>query len=225
VIRCAKATFVLASVTLMLEHVHSRAFVYRDLKPENVMFSADGFLKLVDFGFCKRLNAGEHTFTPCGTPEYVAPEITTMQGYGHEIDWWGVGVLVYDSLHGFTPFSRMGTIESDMAIMTNIRDPNYIVEWHPAVDRKLKDCCMSLMKHNRLARFGSADVRNHVACSLIDFQALVEKRIHPPFNPTISDPFDVRNFTPELDEGVTGASLFALEANTTRTPGGWDDEF
>ena len=104
----------MASVALMIEHVHSREYVYRDLKPENVMVGADGFLKLVDFGFCKRLPAAEQTFTACGTVEYMAPEIVNFKGHGHEVDWWAAGVLLYECLHGYTPFTDEGTTDSEM---------------------------------------------------------------------------------------------------------------
>lgn len=76
--------------------------MYRDLKPENIMMGEDGYLKMIDFGFAKVVT--KRTFTICGTPEYIAPEILLNQGHGKPVDWWCLGVLVYEMLAGFPPF-------------------------------------------------------------------------------------------------------------------------
>jgi protein kinase A len=76
--------------------------VYRDLKPENIMIADDGFLKLIDYGFAKVVH--KRTYTICGTPEYIAPEILLNQGHGKPVDWWTFGILVYEMLAGFPPF-------------------------------------------------------------------------------------------------------------------------
>jgi protein kinase A len=82
--------------------LHSKEVVYRDLKPENIMMGDDGYLKMIDFGFAKIVT--KRTFTICGTPEYIAPEILLNQGHGKPVDWWTLGILVYEMLAGFPPF-------------------------------------------------------------------------------------------------------------------------
>jgi protein kinase A len=82
--------------------LHAKDIVYRDLKPENIMMGEDGYLKMIDFGFAKVVT--KRTFTICGTPEYIAPEILLNQGHGKPVDWWCLGVLVYEMLAGFPPF-------------------------------------------------------------------------------------------------------------------------
>jgi protein kinase X len=82
--------------------LHAKDIVYRDLKPENIMIGEDGYLKMIDFGFAKVVT--KRTFTICGTPEYIAPEILLNQGHGKPVDWWCLGVLVYEMLAGFPPF-------------------------------------------------------------------------------------------------------------------------
>lgn len=82
--------------------MHAKDIVYRDLKPENIMMGEDGYLKMIDFGFAKVVT--KRTFTICGTPEYIAPEILLNQGHGKPVDWWCLGVLVYEMLAGFPPF-------------------------------------------------------------------------------------------------------------------------
>jgi serine/threonine protein kinase len=87
-----------------LEFLHEReGVVYRDLKPENILIDAEGHLKLVDFGFAKRIHDRE-TYTLCGTPEYLAPEVIRNKGHSTAVDWWAFGILIYEFLVGQPPF-------------------------------------------------------------------------------------------------------------------------
>ena len=98
-----KAAFYASHIVLVFEHLHSKNIIYRDLKPENVLIGTDGYLKLTDFGFAKQIE--NRTFTLCGTPEYLAPEILQNQGHGKPVDWWTLGVLIYEMIAGIDPFA------------------------------------------------------------------------------------------------------------------------
>jgi protein kinase A len=106
--------FYSAQVALMFEYLHSKHIIYRDLKPENILIDQEGYLKLTDFGFAKFCET--RTYTLCGTPEYLAPEVLLNKGHGKPVDWWTLGILTYEMIAGIDPFND----EDPMAIYQKI---------------------------------------------------------------------------------------------------------
>ncbi|TRY77505.1 hypothetical protein DNTS_035095 [Danionella cerebrum] len=94
--------FYSAEIVCAIEYLHSKEIVYRDLKPENILLDNEGHIRLTDFGFAKKLS--ERTWTLCGTPEYLAPEVIQSKGHGRAVDWWALGVLIFEMLAGYPPF-------------------------------------------------------------------------------------------------------------------------
>ena len=95
------AKFYAAEVATAIEYLHQIDIIYRDLKPENILIGQDGHVKLTDFGFAKRVRNMEQTYTMCGTPDYLAPEIILSQGYTQSVDWYAWGVLTFEMLAGY----------------------------------------------------------------------------------------------------------------------------
>merc|ERR1719446_512760 len=101
------AAYYSAVVVEAFAHIHDQRVVYRDLKPENLLMKQDGTCKLCDMGIAKSI-VGK-TFTLCGTPEYMAPEVIQQKGHGHAVDWWCLGVFVHELIVGSTPFAAAST--------------------------------------------------------------------------------------------------------------------
>ena len=110
----AASCFYAANVVCAIEYLHKQNIIYRDLKPENLLLDARGYLKLVDFGFAKRVHG--RTYTLCGTADYLAPEIVSQQGHGFEVDLWALGVLVYEMLVNLTTLNPMNEPSSTKSL-------------------------------------------------------------------------------------------------------------
>jgi protein kinase N len=123
-----RASFYAGCVVLGLEYLHQRGVVYRDLKLDNLLLDEDGYLKIADFGLCKEgMWYGCKTGTFCGTPEFLAPEVLTDTSYTRAVDWWGLGVLIYEMMVGESPFPGDDEEEVFDAIVNDeVRYPRYL---------------------------------------------------------------------------------------------------
>lgn len=196
----ATARFYIAGVVDALDYLHKKRIVYRDLKPENLMIDKTGYVKVVDFGFAKRLLY--RTFTLCGTAQYLAPEILYNHGYGKSIDLWTLGILIYELFTGTTPFKRKTRNELFQAIKHENRIRFSSKRWKDGEEAK-DLVCLLLHKHPK-RRFGCGakgfkDVREHAWFKGIDFIKLCNKELPPPWLPTIKSMEDVSHFE-EYDE-------------------------
>ncbi|KIJ64521.1 hypothetical protein HYDPIDRAFT_154129 [Hydnomerulius pinastri MD-312] len=207
-----RSRFYSAELLLALEHLHELDVVYRDLKPENILLDYTGHIALCDFGLCKlNMKDSDTTNTFCGTPEYLAPEILNGQGYNKAIDWWTLGVLLYEMLSGLPPFYDEVTDKMYQKILT---DP---LVFGPDIGAEARSILTSLLNRDparRLGVNGAEEIKKHPFFEKhIDFKKLLQKKIQPPFKPSVASPVDVSNFdtvfTTEapIDSYVDGSHL------------------
>ncbi|XP_050411933.1 protein kinase C iota type isoform X1 [Patella vulgata] len=200
------ARFYAAEICLALNFLHERGIVYRDLKLDNVLLDAEGHIKLTDYGMCKEgLGNGETTGTFCGTPNYIAPEILRGEDYDFSVDWWALGVLMFEMLAGRSPFDVVGNADNPDQ---NTEDYLFqiILEKTIRIPRSLSVKAASILKgflnKNPKERLGChpdtgfVDIKSHPFYRSINWELLSQKQIPPPYKPTIRNDRDLEHFDP-----------------------------
>eukprot|EP00048_Salpingoeca_helianthica_P015274 m.225914 g.225914 ORF g.225914 m.225914 type:complete len:706 (-) comp16829_c0_seq1:184-2301(-) len=211
------ARFYAGCVLEALGYLHAQRFIYRDLKPENLMVDRDGYVKMVDFGFARRLERGKKAWTFCGTPDYMAPEIVLNQGHDHAADYWSFGVLIFELLSGRTPFMTNDPMDTYNLIVMGIQ--------HAAFDATIspdaKDLILSICKDQPGERLGVKlegikAIKRHKWFNNIHWEALNAKTLTAPVRPKLSSAIDMRYFE---------AHRPAAYAPSIHTPTPWADAF
>ena len=184
------AKFYALAIADALAYLHKKKYVYRDLKPENVMIDYTGYPKLIDFGFTKKIT--DQTFTFCGTPGYLAPEMVLAQGHNWAVDHWALGVLIYEMLSGSSPFYEDGIEQFELFRSIAEDDFPHIADISP----QAYDLISQLLKKDPSIRLGSLvqgekDILEH---AWFEKMKLQDRNVRAPWTPSIKDPFDTSNF-------------------------------
>ena len=187
-----QAIFYICHIITIFTYLHSKNIIYRDLKPENILINTNGYLKLTDFGFAKVLESGK-TYTLCGTPEYLAPEIILNKGHGKPVDWWTMGILLYEMLVGIDPFNDDDPMMIYQKIIKGkIRFPN-------TFNKDAKSLIKHLLTSDTTKRYGCLkngvkDIVNHRLFGNFDWRAFVFMKMIPPYLPPVKGPSDTSCF-------------------------------
>ena len=213
-----RAKFYIAELVLALEYLHDHDIVYRDLKPENIMLDANGHIALCDFGLSKADLKGR-TNTFCGTTEYLAPELLLDEtGYTKMVDFWSLGVLIFEMCCGWSPFFAEDNQKMYQKIaFGKVKFPRDVLS------PEGRSFVKGLLNRNPKHRLGAIDdgreLRVHPFFADIDWDALRQKKIPPPFKPHLTSETDTSNFDPEFTQTSTSFMNKPQMATTPLSPG------
>nr|XP_006119104.1 serine/threonine-protein kinase N3 isoform X4 [Pelodiscus sinensis] len=190
--------FYTACVVLGLQFLHENKIIYRDLKLDNLLLDAEGFVKIADFGLCKEgMGFGDCTKTFCGTPEFLAPEVLTDTSYTRVVDWWGLGVLIFEMLIGESPFPGDNEEEVfDSIVNEEVRYPQFLSSEARSILHKLLQKCPE--RRLGAGERDAEEIKTQPFFRVIDWDALFARELKPPFVPSLKAPTDISNFDEEF---------------------------
>ncbi|XP_060519763.1 cGMP-dependent protein kinase, isozyme 1-like [Cylas formicarius] len=191
------AQFIAGCVVEALDYLHTRGVVSRDVKPENVMVAANGYFKLTDFGFAKMVPNGSKTFTFVGTPEYLAPEVIQGKGHNKAVDYWALGILIYELLVGRTPFrtndpSHNRTLDKILKGIEFVHFPDYVSTESKKIIYKL--CKVDSWDRLGMSKDGIKQIRKNRWFAGLDWDRLARSHLQSPFKPKLRSQTDTSYF-------------------------------
>jgi serine/threonine protein kinase len=210
-----KAKFYLIEMILALEYLHKKNMLYRDLKPENILIDRNGHIKLIDFGLSKILQKQkEKSYTICGTPQYLAPEILSDKGYDSTVDWWSLGCVFYEMLIGITPYK----INLEDSLNKNLYKqkifiPDYVTE--EAGDLINKLLVIDPKKRLGFGGNGVNKIKSHPYFKNVNWDDGWNQKLIPPFIPKLNNETDLKYFDHSFtDESISSGDYSNISGVT-----------
>jgi len=194
---CAK--FYVAGATFALAHLHSKKVIFRDLKPENLILTSEGHVKLTDMGLAK-VCVGK-AFTTCGTPDYFAPEVVASKGYNQAVDWWTLGILTFELLSGFPPFESNTPVQIYRKVTKGINKVSMPRKMVGAPESFIKSLCQQQPGDRAPMRKGGIEnIKASSWYSGYDWVGMEACTTAPPYVPTVTDKADMSNFSARRED-------------------------
>ena len=181
---------VIAQIAIALNYLHSIGIVYRDIKPENILIGADGYIKLADFGLAKDIITDNKTTSFCGTPKYIAPETIVGVPYDQSVDWWSLGILTYQLIYHKFPFYSQN-VDAVYRMILNKK-----VEFPDSASPEEIDFISILLEKDPKKRAGYNEVSQHPFFSEFTFEDILNKKLTPEYIPNLEEPTEVKYFDP-----------------------------
>eukprot|EP00404_Azadinium_spinosum_P006816 CAMPEP_0180440808 /NCGR_PEP_ID=MMETSP1036_2-20121128/13301_1 /TAXON_ID=632150 /ORGANISM="Azadinium spinosum, Strain 3D9" /LENGTH=229 /DNA_ID=CAMNT_0022447003 /DNA_START=48 /DNA_END=737 /DNA_ORIENTATION=- len=193
------AKFYVAGVVFAFEHLHSRKIIFRDLKPENLLLTENGMIKLTDMGLAKVV-VGK-TYTTCGTPDYFSPELIASKGHTKAVDWWTLGILTFELLAGRPPFDSKLPMQIYQKVSKGINKVVFPKACKGDVESFIKQLCA----HNPSDRLpmkkgDTQNIKNHTWYQGFDWKAMQSMTLPPPYKPVVKNKLDKSNFNSRNDD-------------------------
>jgi len=187
-----RTRFYAGQIVFFLDYLHSKNIVFRNLKLENLLLDKNGYLKIVDFILAKEVK--DRTYTMCGTASYLAPEIILNKGHGLSVDWWALGVIIYEMIGGVDPFSD----EDVMKTYENILERKLV--FSSDFDDGSKSLIKHLLEPDLSKRYGNLkngvdDIKNHRFFKDLNWNKLLKQEIQAEYIPEIKSDNELSNYT------------------------------
>lgn len=189
----AHCKFYAAGTLCAFEHMHSRKIVFRDLKPENLLLNEKGHIKVTDMGLAKVVIG--KTYTTCGTPDYFAPELILSSGHSHAVDWWTLGILIFELMVGHPPFEAQDPMQIYQKVMKGITKVGFPAKVKGTIEDLIKNLCKK-EPSERLAmkKGGASNIRAHAWYKGFQWEAFQNLSMDPPYKPAVKSRTDLANF-------------------------------
>lgn len=224
------AKFYIGCIIVIIEHLHEREILYRDLKPENMVVDAQGYPKLIDFGTAKFIRG--RTYTIVGTPHYMAPEVVTGHGYGLSADYWTIGIMLYELLFGYVPF---GEDESDpYSIYEKVQELRLVFPQWVDNKNKVKEFVSQLLSKNPSSRLGGSfdKLKSHPWFIGLNWDKITSKELKAPYVPRlanidleIENAFRNQKNIDEVISRVENSEDVPKNKRRDQPPANWDSDF